>query len=54
MAIILVGAFVMFTFMDTSRGILYGAFLAVFGNLMVLSYKFIKYRSKDGETVQES
>ncbi len=51
--LIVVGAFIMFTFMDTD-GILYGTFFAVFGNLMMFSYKFIKYRSKSsGESATE-
>ena len=46
LAFIALGAFVMFTFMDTERGISAGAFIAVVGNLMVLSYRYIKYRPK--------
>ncbi len=50
-AIVIFGTFIMFTFMDTDGGILYGVFFAVFGNLMVLSYKLIKYRPKTPEGV---
>ena len=48
-ALVALGAFIMFTFMDTDSGILYGAFVAVFGNLMILSYRLIKYRPKTGD-----
>ena len=48
-ALVVLGAFIMFTFMDTDRGILYGAFVAVLGNLMILSYRLIKYRPKTGD-----
>ncbi len=53
-ACILAGAFIMFTFMDTPKGILYGAYIAVLGNLILFSLKYIRHRPKvQDETAKE-
>lgn len=44
MAIVAVGSVVMFALLDVQNGILYGALIAVFGNLVVLGYKLVKHR----------
>jgi len=41
------GAFIMFTFLDSQRGIIVGAAVAVTLNLVFLNWKCIKYRPKE-------
>jgi len=54
LAIVAVGVCVMFAFQENDFSILYGAFIAVFGNLLLLSFKFNKHRPrKSVEPVQE-